>query len=516
MGFLLRLALPTLLGDLLPPDVDLAISARNVVEGLLLGVFVLETFTFIPLYQLGDLRPHFIFRKEAIRLDRPLPYIAGRVDPSRLRGHGLLAARRVRHHALLRRHGDGAAAHLRRPHRGDAAPVAPLASAFAAAAPGVAQAVPSAQPQGHHHHAFGQFGRVVLSLPLVEQTLNANFVVNYPEGAQRLLPRYPARSGRRFPRRLGEDVPFFPVVTGTLEEINGEPRRRGSQNNDDGPTDPMQGSQRRNFEFNLTYRDELIDSEGIVAGDTLFDANFTGAQVSVLDEITDWAGVGMGDVLLFRIQGVPLEATVTSVRTRTAEGIEPFFSFVFPSDVLGSAPQSIFTAQRVPVADVPALQNRIVAQFPNVSVLDVTATITTFSGLARRITNVVRFFTVFSIIAGLLIVVSAVFATRFARIQEAAYYKVLGAKGEFVLRVFTLENLLLGLVSALLALGMAQIGSWLINTRLFELEYQPFWAASVTMIGITMLLVTAVGMAASISILRARPIHFLREQAEEE
>ncbi|MEZ4640804.1 MAG: hypothetical protein R2856_38575 [Caldilineaceae bacterium] len=71
-------------------------------------------FTFIPLYQLGDLRPHFIFRKEAIRLDRPLPYITAAVlILAASRGHGLLAARRVRHHALLRRHGDGAA-HLRR------------------------------------------------------------------------------------------------------------------------------------------------------------------------------------------------------------------------------------------------------------------------------------------------------------------------------------------------------------------------------------------------------------------
>lgn len=63
---------------------------------------------------------------------------------------------------------------------------------------------------------------------------------------------------------------------------------------------------------------------------------------------------------------------------------------------------------------------------------------------------------------------------------------------------------------------MAQLGSWLINTRLFDLDYQPFWGASTLMIGITVLLVTGVGMAASISILRARPIHFLREQAEEE
>ncbi len=156
------------------------------------------------------------------------------------------------------------------------------------------------------------------------------------------------------------------------------------------------------------------------------------------------------------------------------------------------------------------------AQFPNVSVIDVTAAIETFSGLARRITRVIRFFTTLSIAAGLLIVVSAVFATRFARIQEAAYYKVLGAKRRFVLQVFTAENLLLGLVSALLGLAMAQVGSWLINTRLFELDYRPFAGASVVMVLTTMLLVTAVGMAASVSILRSKPIQFLREQTEEE
>jgi predicted lysophospholipase L1 biosynthesis ABC-type transport system permease subunit len=79
-----------------------------------------------------------------------------------------------------------------------------------------------------------------------------------------------------------------------------------------------------------------------------------------------------------------------------------------------------------------------------------------------------------------------------------------------------IEGLLLGLVSAILGLGMAEVSSWLITTQLFELVYRPFYAASALMIVITMLLMTGVGMAASISILRARPITFLREQAEEE
>ena len=69
---------------------------------------------------------------------------------------------------------------------------------------------------------------------------------------------------------------------------------------------------------------------------------------------------------------------------------------------------------------------------------------------------------------------------------------------------------------SLLGLAMAQFGAWLINTRLFELDYRPFAGASAVMVLATMLLVTAVGMAASVSILRSKPVQFLRAQTEEE
>jgi putative ABC transport system permease protein len=517
LGFLLQWLLPTLLGDLLPPGVDLSISLRAVVEGLLLGGFVLAAFTFIPLYQLGDLRPNFIFRKEALRLRQPWPYVTaillllggfggmvywllddwettlyfvatvvGLLLISAILTEGTLRLlRRARLRSLPMRQ---ALRGLFRPRNPTRAIIITLSASLA----------------------------VLFCLFLVEGTLDASFVASYPEDAPNVffLDIQPDQVDA-FGLALGEETDFFPVVRGTIAAVNGEPPRR--RQTDEMPDENRPGGEeRRDFQFNLTYRDQLIESEGLVQGSALFDEGFAGPQVSVLDEVMDWANVEMGDVVTFRIQGVPLDATVTSVRTRTSESIEPFFSFVFPRQVLGSAPQSIFTALRAEPATIPDLQNRIVAQFPNVSVIDVTATIDTFAGLARRITRVIRFFTAFSIVAGLLIVVSAVFATRFARIQEAAYYKVLGAKGEFVLRVFTLENLLLGLVSAILGLGMAQVGSWLITTQLFELVYRPFYAASAWMIVITMLLVTGVGMAASISILRARPITFLREQAEEE
>jgi putative ABC transport system permease protein len=78
---------------------------------------------------------------------------------------------------------------------------------------------------------------------------------------------------------------------------------------------------------------------------------------------------------------------------------------------------------------------------------------------------IIRFFAAFSIVAGILIILSSVLATRYARIQEAVYYKILGAKSTFVVAVFTFENLFLGLVSALLALVLSQTSSSIICSK---------------------------------------------------
>ena len=120
-----------------------------------------------------------------------------------------------------------------------------------------------------------------------------------------------------------------------------------------------------------------------------------------------------------------------------------------------------------------------------------------------------------STFAGVLIIISSVLATRFARIQEAAYFKVLGAKRRFVLRIFALENVFIGLISALLALFLSQLAGWLLVSRVFELAYVPYWGSSIILLLFTVALVTIVGLAASISILRKKPITFLREQTVE-
>jgi len=506
-GLLLERLFPLLLGDLLPPNIQLTISARTLGEGVLLGLIVVTCFTFLPIYQLDELKPNFIFRKENPPWVWRLPYLLvllvlatffvsmvfwqlqdgwlalyfiggtlGLLAVAALLAYGALwLIQRIPLPSLMLRQ---ALRGLFRPRNATYSIVVTLSAALA----------------------------VIFCIYLLEQNLNAAFVQAYPEDAPNaifidLQPDQLATFGQL----LGMETEYYPSIRATILAINGEPIDVAQE--EQRPGDNLARS------FNLTYRDYLLKDEAVVGGGPLFPAeSTTTVPVSILDEMLEMHPFVVGDHITFRIQGVPLEATVTSIRTRTAEeDFRPFFLFVFPPAILQSAPQTIFTAVRMPVADIGPLRNRIVAALPNVSVIDITETVANAAAVADRLVQVIRFFTLFSVLAGVLIVISSIFATRQARIQEAVYYKVLGAKRQFVRNVFTTENLLLGLISAVLALLMAQVGSWALCYYLFEVSYQPSLGASLLLIVATMVLVTGVGMAASGSILRSKPILILRE-----
>jgi putative ABC transport system permease protein len=508
VGLLLERLFPLLLGNLLPPNVELTISLRTLAEGVALGLIVVTCFTFLPIFQLDELKPNFIFRKENPPLVWRLPYVIvllilasffvgmvlwqlqrlalGLYFIGGVLGLLLLAAlltygalwllRRTSFQSMVLRQ---AMRGLFRPRNATYSIIVTLSAALA----------------------------VIFCIYLLERNLNAAFVEAYPEDAPNVIfiDLQPEQL-TTFGDLVGQDLDYYPSVRSTILAINGQ------------PIDAAQEEQRRGDNlarpFNLTYRDYLLEDEVVQSGGTLFPtAIATGTiPVSILDELLELRPFALGDRITFRIQGVPLEATVTSIRTRTAEeDFRPFFLFVFPPDVLRNAPQSIFTATRLPPAEISSLRNRIVAALPNVTVIDITETVANAAAVADRLVQIIRFFTLFSVLAGVLIVISSVFATRQARIQEAVYYKVLGAKRSFVRQVFTVENLLLGLISALLALLMAQVGSWALCRYLFEINYQPALGASLLLVAATMALVTGVGMAASGSILRSKPILILRE-----
>ena len=515
-GLLLQNLFPILFQGLLPPNVQISITGRALLESVLLGLVVVGSFTFLPIYQLEELKPSFIFRKEMSKIRHGWPFygallvifaffvgmvlwqlrdelLAGIYFILGVIGLLLIAAgltygtlfllRRARVKSLAVRQ---ALRGLFRPNNATHAIIITLSAALA----------------------------VIFCIYLLERNLDVAFVESYPEDSPNVFfvdiqPDQVAAFDQLIREVSAEEAIYFPVVRASLAAVNGEPIDLVAE--DQRPGENLART------FNLTYRDDLTEREQVIAGDSLFQPDWQdGVQVSIADEMLEARAFKLGDRITFRIQGVPLEASITSIRTQTEESMQPFFMFVFPPAALQAVPQSIFTAIHAPPAAIQALQNRVVATFPNITVIDATQAIANLASIADRLTQVIRFFTAFSILAGVLIVISSVFATRLARIQEAAYYKVLGATRRFVLTVFTLENLLLGLVSALLALLMAQTGSWIICRWFFEIDYHPAAGSSLLLVALTMLLVTTVGLLASVSILRSKPITYLREQTAEE
>ena len=508
-GLFLQNVLNVLFIGFVPRNVQLHISWQAVFQGLGLGVLVVGLYSFLPLYRLKDIKPVAVFRKETIPAQKGWPfyliavllftfflilvfwqvrdiktglYFVGGVIlliiiTALLAGMVLYILKRLKVKFLIIRQ---AIRGLYRPKNATKSIIITLTASLT----------------------------VIFSIYQIEQNLNVAFIQSYPADAPNLffLDILPAQM-ERFSDTLGMKVQYYPIIRARIQTINGEKINRQKER--------QRRSDNLARTFNLTYRNYLLEDEMIVKGRRLHNDDWGDLQVSVMDTVAKIKDMDVGDRITFNIQGVPLQARISSIRTRTRESIRPFFYFVFPEKTLQDAPQTIFTAVKVPRIRIPVIQTKIAANFPNISTIDVTETLKIFTHVMRKLSLIVRFFALFSMVAGILIILSSVLATRFARIQEAVYYKILGAKSAFVVAVFTLENLFLGLVSAVLALVLSQTCSWIICSKVFDISYKPFLVESFYLIAATVLLIVAVGLLPSISILRQKPVVFLRNQSQE-
>jgi putative ABC transport system permease protein len=342
----------------------------------------------------------------------------------------------------------------------------------------------------------------------VERNLRSTYIASYPPDAPNLfcLDIQPNQQ-RQFTELIGMDIELFPVVRARLTSINSKKVNRQEELKKRGDSLAR--------EFNLTYRERLLDDELLIEGNSLF-GNITSENgpvpVSVLDNVAEMGDMALGDILHFNIQGVPLVAEVVSIRSRTKSMLYPFFYFVFPDEVLRNAPQTLFAALKVDKQRISELENSIVDRFPNISTINVGETAAELGKLMAKLTRIINFFASFSILAGGLILVSSILATRLARIKEAVYYKILGSGSWFVLQVFFLENMVLALLSGGCAILVGQVGGWAICRFVLEIDHDPGVISCMVLLALTVALVVTVGLLSSITIIRRKPVSFLREQ----
>ena len=270
-----------------------------------------------------------------------------------------------------------------------------------------------------------------------------------------------------------------------------------------------------NHEFRVTYRDSLSNSEVLTTGEWIPEVTDPGLiPISISDNLAEDAEIGVGDRISFNVQGVVMNAEVSSVRTVDWSEMQPNFSVVFPKGVLENAPQFRVMTTKVPNEEASAaLQRDLVRLYPNISIIDLRQILTVVEDLLNKIAWLINFMAFFSILTGIIVLLGAVRTSKFQRIKESVLLRTIGAKSKQILKILALEYFYLGVLGTLSGILLSLISSQLLAWLLFDTAFAPsVFPFLVLFPGIT-LLVMFIGLMNSISVIKSPPLEVLRKES---
>lgn len=308
------------------------------------------------------------------------------------------------------------------------------------------------------------------------------------------------------------DLPLLqqvPIVTTRLTEIDGYTKSMALQDSID--VFPLWVYNR---EFRVTYRDTLIDSETIVDGEWHADKpDDTNIYVSVADWIADDLDLEIGSKLTFNVQGALVETVVSSTRAIDFKRIQTNFTFVFPSGVLEKAPQFHVIVSRTKDQEQSALfQQALVKAFPNVSVIDLSLVLRTVDDVLGKVSFVIQFMALFSILTGLLVLISSVILSRYQRIKESVLLRTIGASRKQIQQINAIEYFLLGTLATFTGLLLSVGSSWALAVFWFKIPYYPAVLPLLATFVIITGLIILIGMLNNREVVRKPPLEVLRRE----
>lgn len=290
-----------------------------------------------------------------------------------------------------------------------------------------------------------------------------------------------------------------PIVTMRIQSING----LGPEQLREDTTQDVSGWA-LNREYRSTYRDSLLETETLVSGEWIgsVDGMNQLIPISLEHDQMDNLDASLGDTLTWDVQGIPLQTYIASTRRVKWDQPSPNFFVVFPSGVLENAPQFFATTIKTQSREASLrLQQELVQEYPNVSAIDVGQVVETVRNFLDKVTFVIQFIGLFSIITGLIVLAGSAATSRFQRIREAVLLRTLGAAKRQVVKIQVIEYVLLGIMASITGLILSVGASILIGYFYFEIEFFP----NLYIIGIEILILTLLVLV--IGLLNTRGVH---------
>lgn len=301
-----------------------------------------------------------------------------------------------------------------------------------------------------------------------------------------------------------------PIVTIRLEELNGLARQEYLKDT----TNPIPKFIYER-EWRVTYRDTLISSEKLIEGTLPPPGRMPDGTVGVTisASIIKDMHAKVGDKATFNVQGALINTTITGIREVDFNRVQTNFLILFPSGILEHAPQFNVVVTRVESAVQSAkFQQLMVKNFPNVSIVDLTQILKTVDEVLTKISFAIRFMALFSILTGLMVLISSVYLSKYQRIKESVLLRTIGASRRTIFTINGLEYLWLGSLATLTGVGLSLASGYALSKFVFKVPFKIEWLPLLaTPLSITVLVVL-IGLISTRKVVSESPLEVLRAE----
>ncbi len=313
-------------------------------------------------------------------------------------------------------------------------------------------------------------------------------------------------------RASGSAVQLTPLVRSRLAAVDGVPVTRDM-------VDRRRGGRHDDRTWYLT-RDYVLTSaasppaNNVIVGGRWWTETEAAERprISVEEDAAASLHVGVGSRLAFDVQGVVIEAEVMSIRRVDWQSFSTNFFVIFSQGALAGAPTTYVATARVPRSSENVLQDNVVAAFPNVTAIPVRDVLERLGAVLDQLALAIRVIALFSIAAGLVVMVGALTASRYQRLYESVILRTVGATRATVARTFAVEYGCLGAAAGLGGSVLAMLLAWIVLRFVLSVRWTFEPAALLLGVALTVLLALGVGFLATFRLLGARPLVVLRQE----
>ena len=298
----------------------------------------------------------------------------------------------------------------------------------------------------------------------------------------------------------GQALDLLPVVSGHFISLNGK---------------TVEQLKDQHYPRRLLENAELSWADSPPVGDKVTQGRWWSgagaAELAISEGVAQRLHLGLGSSVDLDVGERVRTLKVVSIFRPDGQHPGARVQFVLPSGQLKDEPATWYGGARIDPKQVASLERALFAAFPTVTVINIADVLERIEGVVDQITFVVRFLAGFSIFAGLMILASSIASTRFRRMREAVVLKTLGATRMRIVRTFSVEFSVLGLLAGSVGVVFANLLTRVLLRKL-EVGFHVEWRATMIALAGTAVLATATGWIASYRILGLRPLEVLREE----